>query len=145
MSPHTWITEEIDGGALGVEDFYLCSTCGCAGGAVGLGGVKPKPFLPGPAIDLSDDCMIAQEQVLFFVHGYLRSWVWSEEDTLRTRLHALMREAHRLTPKTVSRVEFSHLAWTCDEKVRPPAVESLQEQLLGLGFKLAEGKKGSRS
>jgi hypothetical protein len=66
VSEHIWITEEIDGGALGTSDFWLCSVCGASGGPVWYDHQdKPKraPFLAGPALPLSQNCEEAKKQI----------------------------------------------------------------------------------
>lgn len=90
MTEHTWIVEEIDGGHVGTADVYRCTTCGCCGG--GTEGYRfkgkmfgrkpgdppcqmipmkrtPSPFIPGPALDVSDDCDLAQQQIRYYVKG----------------------------------------------------------------------------
>jgi hypothetical protein len=157
MTAHTWVTEEIDGGALGSDDFYLCTTCGCSGGSVtayNMRGVvferdvegqlrptkrEPQPFLPGPAIDLSQDCQVAHQQILFFVRGYLHSWDWNPGDDKKKELRGIMTQANRWTPETVARMEFYGLARECDEshlQYHQLSAETVRERLLGMGFKL---------
>lgn len=69
-SEHKWIIEEIDGGHLGVCDFWACENCEAGGGPVnkfGNGEYKLpllwKPFLPGTGLDLSQDCDEAKQQI----------------------------------------------------------------------------------
>ena len=65
MREHTWIVEEIDGGPLGIGDFWKCSVCGASGGPT-LFVEKhppPRPFLAGEGIKLSLDCDEAAEQI----------------------------------------------------------------------------------
>lgn len=64
MLPHDWIVEEVDGGTLGVEDFWVCRRCGASGGMAycltqGLPPSIPTPFVNGRIggpWDLPDDC-----------------------------------------------------------------------------------------
>lgn len=56
---HKWEMKEIDGAHMGVDDFWICIDCGASGGPVRKSR-KPKPFLAGPAICLSDDCEAAK-------------------------------------------------------------------------------------
>ena len=73
VKPHKWETEEIDGGPVGVDDFWICHACGASGGPVmyrkdGLDVVPTMdPFLAGPALDLSDDCDEAKQQIQDFI------------------------------------------------------------------------------
>ncbi len=82
-NPHAWVVEEIDGGHLGVDDCWYCTTCGCSGGGTrawdmkkwpkpGPNGEravikshdrKPTPFLPGPAMNLPHDCLEAKRAI----------------------------------------------------------------------------------
>lgn len=63
MIPHNWISEEVDCGNIGVEDFWKCSKCGAFGGlAYNLrdgSPSTPRPFINGRVNnlqDLPDDC-----------------------------------------------------------------------------------------
>lgn len=65
MTPHDWISEEIDGGTLGVEDFWVCRKCGADGGSSylftqeGIQPSIPRPFVNGRiggSWNLPDDC-----------------------------------------------------------------------------------------
>lgn len=68
MKEHTWIVQEIDGGPIGIGEFWLCSTCGASAGHLGfhetpetgrLPGRKgrlSRVFLAGPSLTLSEDC-----------------------------------------------------------------------------------------
>ena len=56
MLPHDWIVEEVDGGPIGVEDFWICRRCKASGG---LAYSTPQPFVNGrinALWDLPDDC-----------------------------------------------------------------------------------------
>ncbi len=65
MTAHTWETEEIDGGAVGADDFWICRKCGASGGPVFSQPERlPRyPFLAGPALPLSTDCGEAAAQI----------------------------------------------------------------------------------
>ena len=71
--PHKWDVEEIDGGPVGCDDFWICHQCGASGGPVwytesGRGDPPSMgPFLAGPALDLSDDCDEAKQQIQDFI------------------------------------------------------------------------------
>ena len=57
MKKHTWITEEVDGGYLGIGDFWICSECGASGGPVYSGHVIKRIFLAdGAGLTLAEDC-----------------------------------------------------------------------------------------
>jgi hypothetical protein len=67
MVEHSWKIEEIDGGHLGVADFWTCPVC-TAGGGPSWGDCDPahppapgRAFLPGPAFKLPDDCEAAKK------------------------------------------------------------------------------------
>lgn len=65
MKPHVWEIEEIDGGAIGPGDFWICHGCGLSGGPVGWSWSR-TPFvagLGGFGKPFSDDCDIAKVQV----------------------------------------------------------------------------------
>jgi hypothetical protein len=65
QAEHKWITEEIDGGVVGVGDFWKCSVCGvCGGPKIGHRNTKRWPaFIPGPALRVSENCGEAQIQI----------------------------------------------------------------------------------
>ncbi len=61
--PHIWTVEEVDGGAIGVDTFWICIRCGASGGGIFscfTGGLNPpSPFLAGYGGGqgaLPDDC-----------------------------------------------------------------------------------------
>jgi len=66
MLPHDWISEEIDGGSLGSEDFWICRRCKASGGmsyrCSDNGGFEPsvpRPFVNGRiggSWELPHDC-----------------------------------------------------------------------------------------
>lgn len=63
---HTWIIEEVDGGHVGVGDFWLCSDCGASGGPALLSS-KDTPqgwiFLAGTGLNLPKDCGKAKRMI----------------------------------------------------------------------------------
>ena len=68
--PHAWEAEEVDGGHLGTDEFWVCRGCGASGGVVydGFRGRKttPRPFLAGFGRSegaLPDDCAEAREVI----------------------------------------------------------------------------------
>lgn len=72
--PHKWETEEIDGGPVGCDDFWICHVCGASGGPVMYDKDGPRPgptmgpFLAGANLDLSkDDCDEAKQQIQDFI------------------------------------------------------------------------------
>ena len=59
MKKHTWVTEEVNGGHLGVDDFWICKECGASGGPVMWDRKGPSfdPFLAdGSGLQVGDDC-----------------------------------------------------------------------------------------
>ena len=65
MSEHAWETEEVDGGPVGVCDFWRCRRCDAAGGpcwpAKDGSGYVPKKrgwvfYADGSGLKLTDDC-----------------------------------------------------------------------------------------
>jgi len=80
MTTHTWAIEEIDGGPVGVGDFWHCTTCGVSGGPANMfAGERLQrylmkvedtdeegrwhPFIAGPAHKVSWDCETAQAEI----------------------------------------------------------------------------------
>jgi hypothetical protein len=57
MAEHTWIQEDCDGGYLGQYRAWLCTICGACGG---IWKEPRRPFIPGPAHKVSEDCQEAQ-------------------------------------------------------------------------------------
>jgi hypothetical protein len=77
MSDHTWLQEEFDGGHMGTYESWRCTVCGCLGG---LGRTPKRPFIPGPAREVSEDCQEAQAQV--------RAWCEERIEEMRKKWHA---------------------------------------------------------
>jgi len=71
MKAHVWETEEVDGGHLGVEDFWICRQCGASGGPVGFGGSPAFPpfYADGSGLNLTDDCDESREMVARHLGG----------------------------------------------------------------------------
>lgn len=77
MIPHTWDVEEVDGGSMGTDEFWICRRCGASGGLVTtprfgnntITFVKSKPFafLAGHGTTSgkvsNDDCDEAATQI----------------------------------------------------------------------------------
>ena len=91
MAAHIWVVEEVDGGPVGTGDFWTCTGCG-AGGGPSCGKVvdsEPRPFFPGPALDLPDDCDEARKVIA--AHKATPKWkvqsaeskIWSARWVLR--------------------------------------------------------------
>lgn len=75
MKPHTWETEEIDGGHVGVEDFWICRACGASGGSVNLR--MPPFYADGSGLKVSDDCDEAKVQI----EKHRATWVPPKRET----------------------------------------------------------------
>ena len=59
MKEHTWEVEEVDGGHVGVDNFWICHACGASGGPVAWACSRTLPywlFLAGTGLTLSIDC-----------------------------------------------------------------------------------------
>ncbi len=151
MAAHSWIVEEVDGGPMGSDDVYRCTVCGCCGGgstrvtgwfspekSLRIENRDPDPFLPGPAIDLSDDCDVAREQIAFFIHGELRG-MWAhyhrQDDVEGKEIAHLLTGAHKWTPRAVARVPLAHLVFDCEHKTRP-SLPAVGERLAAMGFRV---------
>ena len=145
MTEHVWKEELVNGGPVGDDDFYHCTTCGCSGGGVtNIWGnrVKPKPFLPGPSLDLSEDCDIAREQIIYFIHGCLRSLEVRPRYPIEGVV-GLLQNAHKWSSKKIPRVEFAHLVFNCQTctNLKPenkfyPSLERVRARLVELGFRV---------
>jgi hypothetical protein len=135
MKPHTWVIEEADG----FYDYYHCTSCGCGGGGTmdymlskkGSKGVPlsltPKPFFPGPAIDLSDDCDEAHTQIVFYLRGFMRA---AETYNRNSQAIQTVRCADRYTPSERPRVVLYNLL------IDGQPLEKIKEGLVVGGFKL---------
>ncbi len=62
MEEHIWGIEEVDGGLLGICDFYICHQCGASGGPV-WPGKSPPTFAPFLADGSGYDCAEAKRQI----------------------------------------------------------------------------------
>jgi hypothetical protein len=66
MAPHPWVTEEIDGGPIGIGLFWICPVCGASGGPV-FPGLNPwPPFIAGLGLQVSADCEEAQAEIRIY-------------------------------------------------------------------------------
>lgn len=65
IRPHTWVVEEIDGGTVGIGEFWKCSDCGASGGPCLGQESRPHwvPFLAGEDLRLAYDCDVARLQI----------------------------------------------------------------------------------
>jgi hypothetical protein len=100
MTPHTWVTEKIDGGPVGVAEFYQCSVCGACGGIAFRKG-SPKPFLAGPALPVSEDCEIAYEEIS--KHLETKEWKRQQLDSMQRRAEQLVTEMKRYYGVTLAK------------------------------------------
>lgn len=68
---HNWTIEEVDGGNLGIGEFWICYDCGASGGPVLGPTPKWKPFLAGttPSLKLGDDCDVARALIAAYEAG----------------------------------------------------------------------------
>lgn len=77
MKAHKWEIEEVDGGPVGTEDFWICRQCGASGGPVcytdGTKHEPPPSFEPfladGSGLKLTHDC----EESLKMIQDYIDS------------------------------------------------------------------------
>lgn len=66
MKEHEWITEEVNGGHVGVDDFWVCKNCGASGGPVAFWRKSPGPsmhpfYADGSGLNLTNDCDESKE------------------------------------------------------------------------------------
>ena len=73
MKPHVWEIETVDGGSVGLADFWHCHDCDAAGGPVwpsrNAPGHLPPPSLPpfladGCGLQVSEDCDEARQAII---------------------------------------------------------------------------------
>lgn len=80
MTEHVWEIEEVNGGHLGAEDFYICRRCGASGGPVVFG--APPTFVPfyadGSQLEVSDDCEEALKQIIAHKKIWRRPITWAD-------------------------------------------------------------------
>jgi hypothetical protein len=153
---HTWVIENIDGGPMGDDDVFRCSVCGCCGGPTErhklqrnedgtkefiLVDVKPHPFLPGPALDLSEDCRVTTQQVRAYILGYARSmWLRAlrDKDDVRRKIFGLVDTALRRRTDVKNLVGvFNAVEHASVEFTKPgemPDVEKFEQVLRDAGL-----------
>ena len=73
MTNHKWEIEVIDGGSVGLGEFWKCNQCGASGGPTLWPGHKNsndvptwRPFLAGTHLKLTDDCSQSLEIIKKF-------------------------------------------------------------------------------
>jgi hypothetical protein len=115
---------------------------------------NPRPFLPGAAQTLSDDCDEACVQVRYFIHGYL----YGRHRSTWSNVMQVMIKADRYTPGDHPRVAFFNLLINVIDRgslwykgKSRDRVEELEKLLVGMGFRLVPpacmqcGKPNDRS
>lgn len=142
MKEHSWSVEVIEGGPEGGGEFYRCTDCGASGGSTlsmralsrGSGDFtrKPSPFFPGPAIDVSEDCDVAHEQISYYTRGFLG--YLRQRGSFDHKQLTLLILADKYTPKERARVEFYSLVFDCRTR-RNMSVDDVKRRLTVLGFR----------
>ncbi len=136
---HTWAIEEVNGGPVGTDDFYRCTACGCSGGSTYRADgtpIDPQPFLPGPAMNLDNDCDVAHEQILAYVKGYLAGI----RPAGLPKVYVLLVRANRWTPSERPRVAFYHLVTDCEWNWGKQDEGKVRRRLIELGFRVESTK-----
>jgi hypothetical protein len=138
---HTWTTEEIDGGAIGIGTFWRCTTCGAAGGPVGWWPDEPerrwRPFLAGTGVELDDDCIASQAIIWLHVTERLKRLASSKRRGVSPRYAAMLKYALYLSPACTDVTALVGLLYDVERRSGRPALETVKERLVEAGFLVA--------
>lgn len=142
MTPHTWKTEYVDGGHVGGGDFWRCEVCGCAGGPAHFWGKDEKgptwkPFIPGPALKLPDDCEAAQLLISEYLEGHLNTLENMGSKGLSPKYARRVRRAieeTRAAATTKNFIPLVRLLYDIEAFYRRPTLEQVEEQLREMGY-----------
>lgn len=151
MSEHAWAIEEVDGGHLGVNDCWHCPVCGVGGGPA----FHPyerrtfKPFIPGPAKQVSEDCETAQQEIRAYAEeriGVLRA-KWKAETGEHRHYASLFHDALRWNPKITNIVGVLRLIQRVEDPVSTghrdrPSLMDCRHALEKAGFDMSGGALG---
>ena len=138
MKLHTWMTETVDSGSMGVNRFWLCTGCGACGGPRAFDSeTKPKwrAFLAGEgsSVALSIDCDETAKII---------------RDITLKRLAGLAKERRDISPHYANLV-MDALRWTPEKKnvtvaykvygdvkhwVPRPSLAEVRQRLVAAGF-----------
>lgn len=145
MTPHTWEQEVVNGGHLGDADVWRCQVCGCCGGPVhpwmkSEEGPTWEPFIPGPAKNVSGDCLKAQEEIKWYLDERLQHLASLGPKGVSPRYAQYIREAiteavTRVPPVT-NLIKLVPLFYEIERFRGRPHLEEVCDRLLAMGFRL---------
>lgn len=100
MQEHVWVIETLDGGHVGLNDFWHCPSCEASGGPV-WDGCKPPTLGPfyadGSGLQVSSDCAEAR----FQIQEHRETWVPPAERLVKPPAKARVGVARSKHPKDI--------------------------------------------
>lgn len=72
MRIHNWTVEVIDGGHLGIGEFWICKDCGASGGSTVNDKRPTRCFYAGTGLDLDEDCSVSKKMIDAYELGFAR-------------------------------------------------------------------------
>jgi hypothetical protein len=164
-TPHTWLNEERDGGPMGDYRAWLCTTCGACGGSADddfkviteadpVTGKKRRrwisvpadptgpsivPFLAGPALSLSRDCLESQAIIWSYVTEQIAYLETLGSKGLSPKVPAMMKDALYRAPEKTDVTAFVGILYGVDLRKlnglrAPTSLDELRVQLTEAGF-----------
>ncbi len=118
MSQHPWTKVEVDGGPLGVGQFWHCPVCGVGGGPAWDAamekrleekGVKKRwqPFIVGHGRRVSEDCEEAQKEIRAYAEETIARFreKWKTPRGEHSHYHSLTPSWKQRTPRVDQVIE----------------------------------------
>jgi hypothetical protein len=150
MTPHTWTKEEIDGGPMGVGEFWKCSTCGASGGPTDWGKVgllseetEPswRPFLAGTGVKLSRACCVESQAIIWlYIEEKLERLATLGPKGISPKYAALLKGALLRSPDVLDVTSVAHLVQDVElsHSTSRPTLAEVATLLEAAGFTLPE-------
>ena len=154
MTPHDWEIEVIDGGHMGAADCWRCKACGCSGGPVfrlpkSAKDRPPRPFIPGPAKDLPDDCDEAKVAIAAYVNGRLDELERLASKGLSPRyarkIRVVLKDAENRPELAPALIEIVSLLYAIEAYHGRPTLEVVEDRLRTFGFPAPEAPEAKTS
>jgi len=164
-TPHKWLNEECDGGPMGEYHAWLCTTCGACGGSADDNfkviletdpatgekrrrwisvpadptGPRIVPFLAGPALELSRDCIESQAIIWSYVTEQIAYLETLGPKGLSPKVPAMMKAALYRAPAKTDVTAFVDILYGVDLRhlngvKAPTPLDELRVLLTDAGF-----------
>jgi hypothetical protein len=147
VTSHEWEMEVVDGGHLGAADCWRCKACGCAGGPVFRFAKDrptrpPRPFIPGPALNLPEDCNEAKASIVAYVNERLDELEGLASKGLSPRYarktRSVVKEVEGRPELAPALIEVVSLLYDVEAYHGRPTLAVVEDRLRTFGFPVSE-------